>query len=261
MGRTTFEQVIADRQRQHRRAIGEEIRVAREDAGLSIRAVARAAGIDPSHLSRVEAGDRGMSQDALVAVASAIGCRVSTKLFTTDGPRLRDHLQARMVEAVVGAAHRRWRPRLEVGVYRPVRGVIDLVLADVEHPDLVAGEAHSQLRSAEGQLRRAGEKADGLGAAAAWSWEEDGAAGGVGTRDAPRLSRLLVPRSCRATHDLVRTLPHLFRAAYPADPAVAYAALTTSGPRWPGDAILWVTIHGAATKVIDGLPRSLRGGW
>jgi transcriptional regulator with XRE-family HTH domain len=261
MGRTTFEQAIADRQRHQRRAIGDEIRAPREDAGLSIRAVARASGIDPSHLSRVEAGDRSASQDALVAIAGAIGCTVSTKLFPSDGPRLRDHLQALMVNAVVGAAHPRWRSRVEVAVHRPVRGVIDLVLEDLEHPDLVAGEAHSQLRSAESQLRRAGEKADGLPAPAAWSWPAHGASGGVRERDAPRTSRLLVLRSCHAMHDLVRTLPHLFRAAYPAHPSAAFAALTTSGPRWPGSAILWVTVDGAATRVIDGLPRSLRGAW
>ena len=59
-------------------------------------------------------------------------------------------------------------------------------------------------------------------------------------------------------HDLVRAAPLTFRAAYPDDPAEAYAALMTDGVRWPGAAIMWVTLDGADSRVIDGLPRGLR---
>jgi hypothetical protein len=53
-------------------------------------------------------------------------------------------------------------------------------------------------------------------------------------------------------HDLVRAAPHTFRAAYPADPAEAHAALTTGDVRWPGAAILWVTIDGTNSRLIAG---------
>ena len=53
-------------------------------------------------------------------------------------------------------------------------------------------------------------------------------------------------------------LPGTFRSAYPADPHDAYAALTSAGVRWPGAAILWVTIDGVDSRLMDGLPRALR---
>ena len=153
MGRTALEQAIVDRQRAARAGLGEELRRARLDAGLSIRAIAGAAHIDPSHLSRVERGIAAPSQDALVAIATAMGHRASIKLFPTDGPRVRDHLQLRMEEALIQDLHSRWVPRLEVAVYQPVRGVIDVVLQDRTTRDLVAGESHSLLTSVEHQLR------------------------------------------------------------------------------------------------------------
>ena len=59
-------------------------------------------------------------------------------------------------------------------------------------------------------------------------------------------------------HDLLRALPDTFRAAYPADPREARAALTTPDVRWPGAAVLWVTVDGADSRVMDGAPRALR---
>ena len=130
--------------------------------GLSIRAVARAAGIDAAHLSRIERGSAAPSQDALVAIATAMGYRTSIRLFPSDGPRIRDHVQVRMIEALLRDLRPRWVPRLEVAVYQPVRGVIDMVLHDRETHDVVAGEAHSVLTTFEHQLRWAGQKADSL---------------------------------------------------------------------------------------------------
>jgi transcriptional regulator with XRE-family HTH domain len=253
MGRTTLEQVIADRQRSHRRAIGEELRRVRLEAGLSIRSVSRAAGVDPAHLSRIETGERACSHDALVALSAAMGHVPSTRLFPTDGPRVHDHIQVRMIEALLRMLHQRWSPRLEVPVYRPARGVIDVVLVDRETSEVVAGEGHSALHTVEHQLRWAGLKADSLPSASGWPWSS-GAGGSA------RIGRLLLLRSSRAMIELVRGLPTVFGTAYPADPRVAYAALTAGDVRWPGAAILWVTIDGADSRVIDGLPRALRGG-
>ena len=250
MGQTTLERVIADRQRAHRRAIGEELRRVRLDAGLSIREVSRAAGVDPAHLSRVETGERSCGQDVLVAFATAMGHVASMRLFPTDGPRVRDHIQVRMIEALVRVLHPRWSPRLEVAVYRPSRGVVDAVLVDRETTDIVAGEAHSVLHTVEQQLRWAGLKADSLPSAGGWPWSD--------TLGGPRTGRLLLLRSSRAMHDLVGSLPGTFRSAYPADAREAYEALTSPAVRWPGAAILWVTIDGEDSRVIDGVPRALR---
>ena len=47
---------IAEQQGAARRAIGAELRRARLDANVSLRALGRASSLDPSHLARVEAG-------------------------------------------------------------------------------------------------------------------------------------------------------------------------------------------------------------
>lgn len=249
MGETRLQREIRYRQGAAQRAIGEELRRVRLEEGVSLRTLGIAVGIDPSHLARVEAGRRSLGQDALVATATGLGCTVSTRLFRSDGPRVRDHIQVRMIEALLDALHPRWTARLEVAVYRPVRGVIDVVLQDRDTLDLVAGEGHSRLQTVEGQLRWAGQKADSLPSARGWPWSD--------TSDEPRIGRLLLLRSCSAMHDLVRTLPQTFRSAYPAASGEAVAALTAKGIRWPGAAIVWVAVDGSATRLLNGVPRAL----
>ncbi len=250
MGRTLLQQTIVDRQEALRDAIGSELTRVRTGEGLSMRAMALAAGVDASHLSRIEAGNGAPSLDSLVALATAAGHRVSVRLYPTDGPRIRDHLQTLMIEALLRDRHARWGARLEVGVYRPVRGVIDVVLRDREAPVVVAGEGHSRLDAVEQQLRWAGEKADSLPSADGWPWRAGS--------ERVTTSRLLLVRSCRAMHDVVRTLPETFATAYPADPREAFAALRESGVPWPGAAMLWVTIDGRDSRLVDGLPRNLQ---
>jgi len=252
MGETELQRHIRQRQEDFRRALADELRRVVEAEGVSLRAIARAVGVDSSQLSRVLRGKEGISHEALVAVATGLGHDVSLRLFETSGPRIRDRLQARMIEALLGITHRRWFPRLEVGVYRPVRGVIDLVLQDRATGDLIAAEAHSQLRSVELQMRRAGEKADALPSATGYPWSQDPVV--------PRIGRLLLLRSTSATHELVRTLPATFRAAYPDSTEAAVDALRAGSRPWPGSAVVWVYIDGAATRVLEGTPRAVRLG-
>jgi transcriptional regulator with XRE-family HTH domain len=249
MGNTDLERTIRERQEQLGRDLGGQVRTARLDAGLSIRGLGRATGLDASHILRVERGKRDASIDAAVALAAALGHDVSVRLFPSSGPRLRDHVQVRMLEALLAILHPRWQARLEVPVYRPSRGVIDVVLSDAKASQLVAGEGHSQLRAFEEQLRRAREKADALPSARGYPWAD--------VLEPPRVSRLLLLRSTTATRDLVRTLSASFRAAYPAGSRDAYAALTTAATPWPGAAILWVDLDGKATTVLHGPPRGV----
>jgi transcriptional regulator with XRE-family HTH domain len=250
MGATKLEQQVADRQRELRRAVGEEMRRVREDEGLSLRSVSAAAGYHHSHLPRIEAGDRDGSLDALAAHATAMGHQVSLRLFPTTGPRVRDHVQVRMIEALLGSLHPRWHPRLEVPVYRPARGVIDVVIQDRETSALVAGEGHSVLATVERQLRWAALKSDSLPSASGWPWAD--------VLEAPPVSRLLLLRSCRTMHELVRQIPETFRRAYPADTEAAVEALTSGTLAWPGDAVIWADVDGTATRILRGLPRALR---
>ena len=129
-----------------------------------------------------------------------------------------------------------------------MRGVIDVVLQDRETRDLVAGEGHSLLASVEQQLRWAGQKADALPSAHGFPWADG--------PSAPRVSRLLLLRSCAANHRLVASFPETFRAAYPHSTEVAVAALRHGALPWPGAAILWVSVDGAETRLMDSVPRA-----
>jgi transcriptional regulator with XRE-family HTH domain len=229
--------------------VGGELRRVLDEEGISLRALAAAIGIDVSHLSRVVTGNAALSQDTLVAVATALGYHASIKLFPTDGPRIRDHLQARMLEVVIAVLNARWLARLEVPVWRPARGVIDLLLQDRSSGDLVAGEGHSRLAAVEAQLRHAHEKADSLPSATGWPWTD--------RLDEPRVSRLLVLRSCPANHDLVNNLPATFAAAYPGDTRQAVAALHDRTTPFPDGAIVWVHVEGTRTRLLDGPPRGI----
>ena len=136
-----------------------------------------------------------------------------------------------------------------VGGYRPVGGLFDVRLLYGETWYLVAGEAHGELRTVERQLRWAGQKADALPSAVGWPWTEGPAT--------PRTGRLLLLRSCAANHQLVATLPALFRAAYPDPTEEAVTALRRGDRAWPGSAIVWVDIDGARSRVLNRTPRGI----
>jgi transcriptional regulator with XRE-family HTH domain len=76
---------------------------------------------------------------------------------------------------------------------------------------------------------------------------------------APATSRLLVLRSTRDLRELARTYEATLAAAYPARAADAVAALTSTAP-WPGPAIVWMRVDGAAVRLLDGPPRGVRLG-
>ncbi len=252
MGEANLERRIKVRQTDFRKALAEEVRRVLDTEGISLRALGAAVGVDPSQLSRFLRGAGGISQDALVAVATGLGHDLSVRLFEATGPRVRDHIQAVMIAALLAVLHARWIARLEVAVYRPVRGVIDIVLQDRETWELVAGEGHSQLRAVEQQLRWAGQKADALESAKGFPWTP--------AAFEPRVGRLLLLRSCAANHELLASLPETFRTAYPDSTEVAVAALRTGDRPWPGSAIVWVDVDGAATRVLGSTPRAARIG-
>lgn len=237
--------------RRHRdlmRTLSADLQRVRLDRGLSQRAVAEAAGIDPSMLSRIEDGSREPSLQTLAALTTALGMAPSLRLYPTDGPRVVDRTQATILEALLRTAHPRWRADLEVAVSRPSRGVIDAVLHDPDLGDVVATEIQGELRRAEQQLRWSGMKADALASAREWPW---------GIRGEPRVHRLLVLRSSEATRGVVRALPEVFRAAYPIPEADAYRALA-AGTRWPGNALLWADVDGERTRLLRQSPRGVR---
>ena len=210
-------------------AIGAELRRMREDAGLTKVAVARAAGIDPTYLGYIEAGEREASLAVISRVSAVLGADLSVRVYPNSGPRLRDRHQIRMIEAFLTMLPASWDRHLEVPVYRPVRGVIDVVIAHLPSGRIVSVEAQSDLRRFEQQLRWAAEKADALPSSAVWPAMAP--ANGVAT-----VSRVLLLRSTHETRQLARTHAAIFTAAYPADPRTLLASLLDPQQGWPGTA-------------------------
>jgi transcriptional regulator with XRE-family HTH domain len=219
----------------------------RYDAGLSQRHLAALAEIDHGFLSLVERGQREPSLAVLNAIATALGGSVSVRLHPGTGPRLTDPIQARITEALIGILDARWTRMLEVPVYRPVRGVIDLVAHDRAAGIVLAIEVQSQLRRLEQHLRWMNEKADALPSAEFWRFVDK----------PPVVQRLLVLRSTRANRDLASRFVETLRTAYPASAAAAYLALTKPDPAAPGSALLWATVEGDQAKILDRPPRGV----
>lgn len=229
------------------RSIGETLRISREDAGLPQRIVADAAGISQSHYAAIENGTTEPSLETICAVSLALGGEASLRFFPGTGPRLRDRTQAAMVEAFLRAADRRWSRFVEVPVYRPATGVIDLVLADPSVGLIVAAEFQSQLRRLEQQLRWARVKADSLPSTSV---------GVLADAEPAAISRLLVLRSTREMRALATEFEQTLASAYPARTREVFAAVT-NGEEWPGPGVLWMVVDGARTRLIDGPPRGV----
>ena len=244
-GSTVNQRALRTRRRELLRALGVELRRMREDAGRSQAAIARASGVSQAHLSTIEAGDAEPSLEVLIAVATALGADLSIRCFPGSGPRVRDHLQLAMSEALLAALHPRWRATPEVPVYRPIRGVIDLVLEDRRGPAVIATELQSQLRRIEQQVRWAAQKADALAALP----EHAGC----------QVGRLLVLRNTAANREVVRAAAATMGAAYPARAADAVASLRGE-VAWPGATLVWVDLRGAASRLLDGPPRGITVG-
>jgi len=236
---------LRSRRRDLLRRLGAEIRALREDAGRSQAAIARAAGVNQAHVSRIEAGTAEPSVAVLLAIGTALGADLSIRLFPNTGPRIRDHLQVAMSEALIGLLHPRWQVTPEVPVYRPVRGVIDLVLRDRSGPDTVATEIHSQLRRVEQQIRWAVQKTDALAEL------PDG--------QGRRVERLLVVRNTAAMRDVVRAGAATLAASYPARAGDALASLRGTAP-WPGAAMVWATVERGEARLLGGPPRGVTVG-
>ena len=94
------------RSRDQLQALASEMRALREDAGISQRAVAHAAGLAQSSLSGIEGGQTEPSLETLGRLAAVLGCDLSVRLFPNTGPAIRDRFQARIVEALIGAGSR-----------------------------------------------------------------------------------------------------------------------------------------------------------
>lgn len=238
-----------ERTRRVRSGIGGEFRQLRSDAGLSARAVARAAGISPGHLCGIELGKVEARTEVLVTIADVLGADLTIRAYPGTGPRIHDHIQARIIEELIRITNGGWRPFTEIAVYRPARGYVDLVLDERAAARLVATEVHSDLRRLEQQLRWAQEKASSLPSSDLWRRFDV----------APDVSSLLVLRSTQRTRALVQRFPETFASLYPARTEDVYAAVTGTAP-WPGSGLLWVRVAGEVVTFLPGPPRGVSFG-
>ncbi len=242
MGTRTFNAAIERAVIGRHRALGEELRRFREDAGLTRLAVARAAGVDDAYVGRVEDGRGCPSLETYQRLAAALGLDLSVRLYPNTGPTVRDRHSAPMLEGVLQALDRRWRPLTEVAVRSPSRGWIDAVLHDARGRVIVATELQSELRRLEQLIRWHAAKAASLP-----SWE-----GWPRLGEEPQISRLLVVRRTRATRAVAAEFAQQLRVAYPAHPDDACAALTTPHAPWPGAALLWAEVAGPKARLLAG---------
>lgn len=228
------------RRRRARELVGGQIRDLREESGITQAALAAAAWIDQAHLSRIERITVQPSLDVLVAIAAALGADLGIRLFPGAGPRIRDRLQAPMVESLVRALHPGWRPIPELAVPK-ARGFVDLAIGLRDGTAGVACEVHSELRAIDTIQRRVVEKAAALA--------EIGVVG-------PRVSPLLLIRSTAATRSIVRTYEATLAASFPASIDATFRALRDVSAPWPGPAILWARLERGRAEILE---RPLRG--
>jgi transcriptional regulator with XRE-family HTH domain len=74
-----------DKSKSLTKQIGARIAVYREKVGLSQTAVAKKAGLSPSHLCNMEKGDRSIDVEKLGAIAHALGCKMVDFLPIAEG--------------------------------------------------------------------------------------------------------------------------------------------------------------------------------
>jgi transcriptional regulator with XRE-family HTH domain len=204
-----------------------------EDASVPVAVLARASGVDAAFIARILRGQASASTETYAKLATALGADLSLRLYPNTGPAIRDRHQAGIAERLVAIKHPRWNAYPEVAVRRPSRGWIDVILHDPRPAIVVATEIQSEIRRIEQMIRWAAEKAASLG-----SWDRWPALGEQLT-----VSQLLIIRETRTTRAIAREHGRVLRAAYPAHPDDALAALT-GAEAWPGPALLWALGRG-----------------
>jgi hypothetical protein len=134
---------------------------------------------------------------------------------------LHDATHARIVERLVAKAHPVWSPMLEALVPGPGRRSTDIRLDDGR--DVVLGEVETHLGRWEEALREMHAKRSAV----------------IESGLDRRVHVLLVLPPTRHHRELVASIPHSVRLAFPASSPAIEAALQAGGP-WPGDGILWI---------------------
>lgn len=128
--------------------------MARMTAGLTQTSLAKRAGVSQQLASWAELGTGNVSLEARCRLAAACGHELAWRLYPVATVRLRDSGQLTLAQAIVGVAHRSWRPRLEVPVAAGDARAADLLLTgpmEIIHIEIERAlvDFQAQLRSAQ----------------------------------------------------------------------------------------------------------------
>ena len=247
VSRTSLRTANGRKTREVNRAAVLDIDRLRQDAGMSVRRLAQEASIDAGYLSQLFAGLRSPSTAVLVALTTVLGADLSIRVYPTTGPTVRDAIQARIGEELLRIAAPTWKRSIEVPIYRPARGFIDIVFDEPLQSVTVATEIQSRIDRLEQQIRWAQDKAQSLPSADLWRFIDQERS----------ISRMLVLRSSQATRAMARRFSSTLAAAYPAPTQKVFTALTVPGAPWPGSGILWADVRGDEVRVLDRPPRGI----
>lgn len=224
-----------------RRGLVEQVGRLRNDAGLSTRQLATAAGLSERYVARILAGTERPTLEAYGRLAAVLGADLSVRLYPNTGAAIHDRHQAPILEHLLLVLHPRWHPFTEVAVQRPSRGWIDAAFHEARERVIVATEIQGTLPRLEQLVRWSAAKADALP-----SWD-----GWTHLGEAPAISQLLVVRRTRATRAVAAEFAAQLRVAYPAHPDDAIASLAGTAP-WPGAALVWAVIEHGKARLVPG---------
>jgi transcriptional regulator with XRE-family HTH domain len=205
--------------------LGDEIRAARTAAGLSLATVARAAGISPTEMSRVE---RGIAPwlDVLVAsrLCAVVGLDLSVRAFPGGNP-LRDAGHVRLINAF----NLRLGPGLRVRTEVPIADERDQRAWDQtisDRADTAAVELETRLTDAQALVRRVALK----------------------SRDSGIHRVLLVLTDTRGNRNAVAGAREVLRSLFPLESAEILAILR-AGRLPPAGGIFFIRVRAAGRQL------------
>jgi transcriptional regulator with XRE-family HTH domain len=213
----------------------------RSYAAITVRDLARAAGLSAPYVARILAKTERPTLEAYGRLAAVLGADLGAKFYTNTGPAIHDRHQAPILECLLRDRDPRWHPFTEIAVQHPRQGWIDVGFHDRRAGIFVATEIQGALPRLEQLVRWSAAKADSV---RSWDgWRHLG--------DEPAVSRLLVVRRTRATRQIAADFAEQLRVAYPAHPDDAIASLTETAP-WPGAAMVWSVIEHGRARLVPG---------
>lgn len=207
------------RARDQARRIGDEVRLARVSCALTVKDVARRAGVSWSTASRIEMGDPGVSIRTLCAVTEAVALDIVVRAYPGRSLSLRDTGQLEIAERLCRLPDSSWQPALELAVGDHGEA-IDAVFFGAR--EIVAAEIERLATDWQAQYRRADQKRRTLAA-----------------RHARPVRLVMVVEDTRRNRAAL--WPHLavIRTALPAGSREVMAAFKSGRPI-ERDGLLWV---------------------